>query len=96
MDRALALFLDGKFESAEVLLAAAPANAGVQPMVLHLRGLAAMHLGRMDRAGIPSGGHPPLDPRNSTWHFGLAKALAAASLCDLESGSLSNSTTRRI
>ncbi|MGO9673696.1 MAG: tetratricopeptide repeat protein [Methylocella sp.] len=50
IDRALALFQQGRFDSAEVLLATIAADETVKPMVLHLRGLTAMHLGQKERA----------------------------------------------
>ena len=50
VDRALALFQEGRFDSAEVLLATIAAEPAVKPMVLHLRGVTAMHLGQKERA----------------------------------------------
>lgn len=50
LDRALALFKEGRFEGTEVLLAALPEEIPGRPFVLHLRGLAALHLGQKERA----------------------------------------------
>ncbi|HET6376443.1 MAG TPA: tetratricopeptide repeat protein, partial [Methylocella sp.] len=50
LDRALALFKEGRFDGTEVLLAALPEDIPGKPFVLHLRGLAALHLGQEERA----------------------------------------------
>ncbi|HET6378438.1 MAG TPA: tetratricopeptide repeat protein [Methylocella sp.] len=50
LDRALALFKEGRYDGTEVLLAALPEDVPGRPFVLHLRGLSALHLGQKERA----------------------------------------------
>jgi tetratricopeptide (TPR) repeat protein len=73
MNRGLALFRKGQFDSADVLFETVASEPAVRPQVLHIRGVIALHRGEDDRAMELIEEAIRLNPADSDAHanFGL-------------------------
>jgi tetratricopeptide (TPR) repeat protein len=75
MDRALALFQAGKLESAEILFNEVAGEPAVRPLVQHMRGVIAHHLGDEERAQDLLEEAVRLNPEDGEAHANLGLVL---------------------
>jgi tetratricopeptide (TPR) repeat protein len=75
MDQALALFNQGQFDSAEILFATVAEEPAVKPLVQHMRGVIAMHLGQNERAQELIEEAIQLNPSDAEAHANLGLIL---------------------
>jgi tetratricopeptide (TPR) repeat protein len=78
MNEALALFRQGKLESAELLFATVVQEPTVRPLVLHMRGIIAMHLEEDERALAFIEEAIRLNPADAEAHANLGRLLLKA------------------
>ena len=77
LDRAFALYKEGRFDSSDALLATLSEEPSVKPVVLHLRGLIALQFGQMARAEEYLVGTLSLEPSDPAAHANLGALLLA-------------------
>jgi tetratricopeptide (TPR) repeat protein len=75
MDRGLALFHEGKLRSAELLFETVAAEPAVRPLVQHMRGVIAIHLGEEERALDFIEEAIRLNPADAEAHANLGRIL---------------------
>jgi len=75
MDRGLALFHEGKLDSAEVLFQTVAEEPAVKPLVAHMRGIIALQLGEKARAQELIEEAITLNPADTEAHSNLGRIL---------------------
>lgn len=78
MEQALELFHNGQLDSAEILFATVAEEAAVRPLVQHMRGVIAMHLGDDERARQLIEEAIRLNPAAGEAHANLGRLLLKA------------------
>lgn len=75
MERGLALFQEGRLDSAELLFATLAEERSVKPLVQHMRGVIAIHLGQNARAQELIEEAIQLNPADAEAHANLGRLL---------------------